>query len=120
MMKTEKLKDLVGLPASDASKDPVLDMCLAVTEEAICNYCSVDELPAGLLQTAYRMAAELYSREYASGAGNVAVGDVTGIKVGDTQVTYGSAGGSAEQYTAGILKNYERTLQRYRKVRWDR
>ena len=56
-MDLAKLKALLGI--EDDSKDPVLEFVIEDVEETIKNYCHVGEMPAGLVNTGYRMAMDL-------------------------------------------------------------
>ena len=60
-MELAKLKALLGI--EDDSKDVVLEFVIADVEETIKNYCHVEEMPAGLVNTGYRMAMDLYRNE---------------------------------------------------------
>ena len=52
-MDREKLKRLLGI--EDESRDFVVDFLIEDVEETIKNYCNVEKVPEGLLNTAYRM-----------------------------------------------------------------
>lgn len=109
-MKIEKLKLLLGI--TDDSQDTLLEFILETTEETIFNYCNIDELPDGLTNTAYRMAVDLYRYDCPGSATPVTV---TSISEGDTSTSFSNAADSMQD---GILKNYKRQLNRYRKLRW--
>mgnify|MGYP002512664504 CR=1 FL=1 len=49
----EKLKQLLGI--HDDLQDTVLEFIISDVEETIKNYCNLEEVPKGLLQTSYRM-----------------------------------------------------------------
>ena len=51
-----KLKKYLGLRGTD--KDDALEFVMEDVEESIRNYCNVQEVPAGLTHTAYRMAMD--------------------------------------------------------------
>ena len=59
-MELGKLKALLGIPEDDTSQDISLQFILDDVRETITNYCNVNELPSGLINTAYRMAVDLY------------------------------------------------------------
>lgn len=112
-MELAKLKALLGI--EDESKDVVLEFVIADVEEIIKNYCHVEEMPEGLINTGYRMAMDLYRNE---NIGNeaAAVGAVSSISEGDTSTSF-------QQYVDNnfkdtVLKNYKSSLNRYRKVAW--
>lgn len=106
VLSLDKLKVLLGSETSD--RDAVLEFVLADVEETICNYCNVPELPAGLLNTAYRMAVDIARAEgFGSAEGG---GFVTSIKEGDASVNYGTDA----VFASSLLKNYAAQLNRYR------
>ena len=75
-MELAKLKAILGI--EDDSKDVILEFVIADVEETIKNYCHVDSVPEGLVNTGYRMAMDLYRNEnIGSEAG--AVGSVSSI-----------------------------------------
>lgn len=115
-LSASRMRGLLGI--SDDGQDTILDFVLDSVQEGILNYCNLSELPAGLENTAYRMAVDLYRAEgYGSEA--VPAGEVQAVKEGDTQVTFrdASAGNAYASYMAGILKNYTVQLNRYRRIR---
>ena len=112
-MDLAKLKALLGI--EDDSKDVILEFVIADVEETIKNYCHVEEMPDGLLNTGYRMAMDLYRNENI-GSETAAVGTVSSISEGDTSTSF-------QQYVDNnfkdtVLKNYKSSLNRYRKVAW--
>lgn len=112
-MDLAKLKALLGI--EDDSKDVILEFVIADVEETIKNYCHVEEMPKGLVNTGYRMAMDLYRNENI-GSETAAVGTVSSISEGDTSTSF-------QQYVDAnfkdtVLKNYKSSLNRYRKVAW--
>lgn len=112
-MDLAKLKALLGI--EDDSKDVILEFVIADVEETIKNYCHVEEMPDGLVNTGYRMAMDLYRNENI-GSETAAVGTVSSISEGDTSTSF-------QQYVDNnfkdtVLKNYKSSLNRYRKVAW--
>lgn len=112
-MELGKLKALLGIPAEDASRDIPLQFALEDVEETILNYCNLKKMPAGLTNTAYRMAVDLY-RNDRPGEGSAPVA-VASISEGDTSTSFTSA---ADALNGGILKDYRAQLNRYRKLGW--
>jgi hypothetical protein len=110
-MDIEKLKELLGITSDD--KNFALQFCLDNTTEAILNYCNLEELPAGLENTAYRMAMDLYRGE---NFGSVAPdgGLIASQSEGDTSVSFRVN----ETFTKSLLKNYYSQLNRYRVLSW--
>lgn len=114
-LETVKLKELLGIAPADTEKDAGLEFIIADVEETILNYCNIKAMPHGLLNTAYRMAVDLYRNE-AFGSEILPSGSVTSIKEGDTQVSFNKS--ADENFHATLLKNYTAQLNRYRKLSW--
>lgn len=110
-MELEKLKQLLGI--TDESRDAILAFVVSDVEETICNYCNVKTLPAGLVNTAYRMAIDLYRNENIGGE-DVAVGSVSSLSEGDTSTSFNQY--VDDHFRETVLKNYTPALNRYRKV----
>lgn len=108
-----KLKGLLGIPEEDASQDIPLQFILDDVEETVKNYCSLDDVPEGLINTAYRMAVDLY--RYDRPGGEEAPVMVASISEGDTSTGFVNA---AEALSGGILKDYQGQLNRYRRLVW--
>lgn len=109
---TELLDKLLG-----GGIDPqLLLFALERGRELILNYCRLKELPAGLENTLLSLSVDIYRAEQ---PGKVqAVGAVKGITEGDVSVSYGSAASAAENGGVAFLKDYTKTLDRYRKAGW--
>ena len=99
-MELAKLKALLGI--EDDSKDVILEFVIADVEETIKNYCHVDSVPEGLVNTGYRMAMDLYRNET--------------ITEGDTSTSFRQY--VDDNFKDTVLKNYKSSLNRYRKVAW--
>lgn len=112
-MEAGKLKGLLGIPEGDTSQDLSLEFIINDVSETILNYCNLEELSAGLTNTAYRMAIDLYRYDQ-PGASGVPV-TVASISEGDTSTSFTSA---ADALNGGLLKDYQGQLNRYRKLRW--
>jgi len=111
-MELSKLKTLLGIPEENKDQDIPLQFVLDDVEETILNYCNIKQLPSGLVNTAYRMAVDLYRGEK---PGDISAPfQVTSIKEGDTSTGFASA---ADALKGGILKNYRIQLNRYRRIR---
>lgn len=111
-MSIEKLKLLLGITGTD--QDAILQFIIDNVTETIFNYCNVDLMPVGLINTAYRMAIDLYRNE---NIGNEAAGK--GLVSNETagKVSIGYQENTA--FTQSMLKNYQVQLSRYRKVKWS-
>ena len=111
MMEVEKLKGLLGI--SDGAQDIALGFILSDVEETIKNYCNVEQMPEGLLHTAYRMAMDLYRNENI-GRQERGAGPVSSITIGDTSTSFRQC--AEDGFKDTLLKNYMPLLNRYRKV----
>ena len=112
-MELGKLKKLLGIPENDTSQDVPLQFVLDDVQETILNYCNIETLPSGLVNTAYRMAIDLYRYEKPGEADSPI--RVASISEGDTSTSFANA---AEALEGGVLKDYKAQLNRYRKLRW--
>lgn len=112
-MELNKLKGYLGIKIDDNAQDVPLNFIISDVEEAILNYCNIEEVPSGLLNTSYRMAIDLYRNENL-GHEESALGSVSSISEGDTSTSFKQS--VDENFKDTLLKNYERTLKRYRKV----
>lgn len=112
-MELGKIKALLGIPEDDTSQDGSLQFILEDVAETILNYCNLEELPKGITNTAYRMAADLY-RYDRPGEAEAPV-TVASISEGDTSTSFTSV---ADALAGGLLKDYQGQLNRFRKLRW--
>ena len=98
MLAKEKLVLMLG----EERKEGYYDYLLASAEEKIKNYCNIEEVPKELENTMVELAAALGE----AGAGGEAV---SSVKMGDTQVTYGSAQDS-------VFGDFKAQLNRFRRI----
>ncbi len=115
MLEVTKLKKLLGIAVDDTSQDANLEFILDDVTESILNYCNIQELPSGLVNTAYRMAIDLYRNE-AIGEADAPIGVVTSIKEGDTQTSFNKS--VDDNFKDTLMKNYYSQLNHYRKLVW--
>lgn len=113
-MELEKIKKLLGVSKDDTSQNVPLQFVLDIIEETVLNYCNLEELPDGVLNTCYRMAIDLYRYEKPSNAG-VPI-RVASITEGDTSTSFGILG---DVLKGTILKDYKGQLNRYRRLNHD-
>lgn len=111
-MDPETLKMLLGITGTD--KDLLIQFTIEDVTETILNYCHLSVLPGGLINTAYRMAIDLYRNE-CLGSADATQGPVSSISEGDTTTSW-RAGDIT--FTSGLLKNYRSQLNRYRCMSW--
>ncbi|VUZ28529.1 Uncharacterised protein [Acetobacterium wieringae] len=111
-MDVEKLKKLLGITGTD--QDPILEFIIEDVTETVKNYCNISSIPQGLLNTAYRMAMDLYRNENI-GDSSISIGQVSSITEGDTSTSFKS---STAEFKDHIMKNYRAQLNKYRKLVW--
>jgi hypothetical protein len=110
-MELAKLKLLLGI--TDESKNDLLQFCLDDVTESVLNYCNLTALPTGLENTAYRMAMELYRNEnFGSTAADNGI--IASKSAGDTSVSFRVN----TDYTESLLKDYQKQLNKYRRLSW--
>lgn len=109
----EILKKLLGIEKTDNSKDVLLQFAIDDAIEIVKDYCNLDKVPLGLLNTALRMAMDIYRNESLGEESNL--GSISSISEGDTNIHYRS---SVSEFKDSILKDYKVKLNRYRKVRF--
>ncbi len=91
--------------------DEVYKFAASSAEEAVKNYCNIDEIPVGLENTTIKIAADILRRgQYGSGDVPVVVSSVT---VGDTSTSFTPLSDSEANE---VIANYMKTLNRYRRV----
>lgn len=112
-MELKRFKGLLGIPEADVSRDIPMQFILDDVEETVKNYCNLDDIPETLVNTAYRMAMDLY-RYVRPGESNAPM-VVASFSEGDTSTSFT---GAADALNVGILMDYQGQLNRYRKVVW--
>lgn len=113
-MELDKLKALLGIELEDTSKDLILEFTMDNIKEVIFNHCHIEELPEGLINTAYRMCLDLYRNENLGDESNP-LGSISSISEGDTSTSFRS---NATEFKDSLLKNYQAQLIKYRKLVW--
>lgn len=109
-MRLEMLKQYLGIKGDE--KDDILAFVIMDTEEIIRNYCNIDKIPEGLVNTSYRMAMDLYRNENIGNEdGSIFVSSLT---EGDTSTSFKQA--RDDTFKDSLLKNHKKILNRYRKV----
>ena len=112
-LEVSTFRSLLGITTTD--KDEVLQFVLDDVEETVLNYCNLDTIPKGLVKTAYRMAIDLYRSE---GFGQEAIeSGVSSISEGGATVSFKSSNYDTS-FASSLLKNYERQLMEYRRLKW--
>lgn len=116
MTQVQTLAALLGLTYGD-EKTVAVQFALDRAEDAIKNYCNLDQIPEGLGSAVLSMAMDLYRGEN-PGSETAAVGPVKSITEGDATVSFGSAAGVSDNPGMAFLKDYTALLDRYRKAGW--
>lgn len=112
-LEVSTFRSLLGI--TTVEKDEVLQFVLDDVEETVLNYCNLDTIPKGLVKTAYRMAMDLYRSE---GFGQEAIeSGVSSISEGGATVSFKSSKYDTS-FTGSLLKNYEKQLMEYRRLKW--
>ena len=112
-LEVSTFRTILGITTTD--KDTVLQFVLDDIEETVLNYCNLDTIPKGLVKTAYRMAMDLYRAE---GFGQETIeSGVSSISEGGATVSFKSSNYDTS-FTSSLLKNYERQLMEYRRLKW--
>lgn len=110
-----KLKLLLGIDVSDASKDSLLEFCIALVSEDVLNYCNIDSIPERLQTTVVAMCADCF-RAAQYGKESFA-GEEKSISEGDTTIQYVTAADVvAAASGASFLNPYRAQLNRFRRV----
>lgn len=112
-MELSTLKALLGIDEADNTKNTVLNVCMGDVTETIKNYCHVDVVPEGLLNTAYRMAVDVYKNEFNVG-NNEVNGAISSINEGRFSMSFDTS--QAVTFSGSILKNYQSQLNKYRSM----
>lgn len=114
-LEVNKLKPLIGIDIADIEQDTKLEFILLNIEEIIRNYCNLRSIPAGLENTAYRMAMDLFRNEQIGN--DTTDNQVAAIEEGDTKVSFTSSPYN-DSFSNSLLKNYTSQLNRYRRMAW--
>lgn len=110
-MELTRLKELLGIPKEETSRDAELLFVIDDVEETVKNYCHISKVPDGLINTCYRMSADICRAE-GFGQAETPVA-VASISEGDTSTSFTSR---SSEIAGTLLKNYRMQLNRYRKL----
>lgn len=107
-------------------------LAIAEVEQVIKSYCNIDKVPVELNFTWANMVVDLLRFQHAannSGGGeldDINVGDVSALKIGDTNITLG--GNPTSAHSRGIkshhadldslVMSYQSQLQKFRRMVW--
>jgi hypothetical protein len=105
------------VPTYQLPTDPVLNMHIAEVRQAILTICNRTDIPSELTFVQANMVIDLINGEERK-KNPEAHKEVTTIKEGDTQISFGNNISARESFTQEIVNNYKSQLLRYRKLRW--
>ena len=100
----EEILNLAAKLLPDGVDREKLALCGADVEEYICAYCSSSGIPEGCEMLAARMTA-------AAADGSIGQGALQSVTRGDFHASYQAEGRSG-------LEDFDRRLNRFRKLRW--
>ncbi|RXZ77254.1 DNA-packaging protein [Paenibacillaceae bacterium] len=111
------------IPLEDDTHKPVIYSYIAEIEYRIKHYCNIQRVPDGLLYVWASMVIDV-ARVELSNVEEIedSVGGGATVKVGDTSVSGGSAGGGVTNTSKSVIDqvvtNYRIDLNHYRRMRW--
>ncbi len=108
----EELMDSMKLPAD---KERTARRYVSRTVDKILTYCNRTDLPDQLLNTALQMAEDMMKADQETEAGK----EVASITRGDTAISYRN-GSEARQPTVDFMKNYETSLNHFKRMNLPR
>lgn len=127
------VKQIVYAKIKDPSiTDVEKDLAIEETEQAIKNYCNIDQVPEALNFTWANLSVDLIKYQNAvdnpsTDLESVNLSDVSAIKVGDTNISLqgGNAGSERNRTLKShqanldlLLMNYREQLNKFRRMVW--
>lgn len=98
--------------------EALLEMFIEEVGQSIKTYCNRTDIPRELTFTHANMVVDMITGENRKNDPE-AQSSVSAIKEGDVQVTFGSSKvESRERATEGLLYDYSKQLNKFRKLRW--
>ena len=128
--------EIVKLKLKDTGiSDEMCILAVDEVEQVIKNYCSIESVPEELKYTWANMAVDSAKYQFASTNNDtsklddISVGDVSSIKVGDTNISFATNGNGATTERERALKshnsnldnivmNYKEQLNKFRRMVW--
>lgn len=118
--------------ANTAIEQSLIDLAVEEVEQEIKNYCHIDKVPEELKFTWANMTVDLVRYQYANTPEsteneNFSLGDVSALKVGDTNIGFGAGGATNAHNIAikshspnldDIVMNYRQQLNAFRRMVW--
>ena len=128
-----KLKQIISNKISENINSLDIEMGIEEVEQYILNYCMISDVPFALRFVMANMVVDLlnyqfYKKDSSSNnndGGVIGIGDITDIKVGDTQVKLGSSNVADNRTIAlkshvpnldEVLFNYNEQLNQFRRI----
>ncbi len=93
-------------------KDVQIEFALQSAKNIVTDYCNIKEVPESLETTVVRMAMDIYRNEQPGETEKPQA--VKSVSIGDTSTSFGDK--ESGDYTQSILKNYQKQLNRYRRL----
>ena len=106
-----KIKEICKAEDTDLNLEYALDSAISIAK----NYCGINELPDGLENTVIDMAIDIFkSGQYGEESQS---GSLKSITEGDISMSFGDT--LFEQYCLSGIKNYEKRMMPFRRIKWS-
>ncbi|MEC0269407.1 hypothetical protein [Paenibacillus anseongense] len=113
-----RLKELLGIPVEDISKDPQLTFTIEIVIQAVLTWCNISVIPIELELVVLQIAEDQYRTKYAAEFSD-ATSAVQSVKRGDVTTTFSSVKPNIKAGPgASFVQAYESQLAAFRKLRW--
>jgi hypothetical protein len=128
--------EIVQLKLKDTGiSSEICELAVDEVAQVIKNYCNIDSIPEALKYTWANMAVDAAKYQYASTNNDtsklddISVGDVSSIKIGDTNISFANQGQGAttereravKSHNANLdslVMNYKDQLNKFRRMVW--
>ncbi len=106
-----KVKEICRAENDDFNLEYSLDSAISIIK----NYCGIESIPEGLENTVIDMAVDIFkSGQY---SGEYEGGRLKSITEGDISMSFGDM--LYEQYGLSGVKNYEKRMMPFRRIKWS-
>ena len=102
----QQLKELLGIPNDDLSRNSKLLFVLNYAEYAVKNYCRIENIPVELESVVIMIAGDLFS--------SCGISGIKSVKEGDVRFEFDQNAFDENS----ILKDYHNQLEIFRKPGW--
>lgn len=107
----EKVKAICNEEDLTSALEYSVDNAISIAK----NYCSIDDIPEGLENTVIDMAIDIFkSGQYSD---NEETGRLKSITEGDVSMSFGDT--LFEEYGLSGIKNYEKRMMPFRRIKWN-